>query len=58
MKTADDFKTGTLAAIAGEITTILDFATQDKGDTLENALKVWHEKARNVSFCDFNFTWL
>lgn len=55
MKTADDFKTGTLAAIAGGTTTILDFATQDKGDTLENALKVWHEKARNVSFCDYGF---
>lgn len=55
MKTADDFKTGTLAAIAGGTTTILDFATQDKGKTLEEALDVWHKKANNVSFCDYGF---
>ncbi|MDO4536236.1 MAG: dihydropyrimidinase [Clostridium perfringens] len=53
--TADDFKTGTLAAIAGGTTTILDFATQDKGKTLEEALDVWHKKAYNVSFCDYGF---
>lgn len=54
-KTADDFKTGTLAAIYGGTTTILDFATQDKGKTLEDGLKVWHEKAAGNSFCDYGF---
>lgn len=54
-KTADDFKTGTLAAVCGGTTTILDFATQDKGDTLENALKQWHKKAEDVSYCDYGF---
>ncbi|MGL5615980.1 MAG: dihydropyrimidinase [Sarcina sp.] len=54
-KTADDFKTGTLAAVCGGTTTILDFATQDKGDSLENALKVWHEKADKNSFCNYGF---
>ncbi|SDY36550.1 amidohydrolase family protein, partial [Eubacterium barkeri] len=29
--TADDFKSGTLGAIAGGTTTILDFATQERG---------------------------
>lgn len=53
--TADNFETGTLAAIAGGTTTILDFATQDKGKTLEEALDVWHKKADNVSFCDYGF---
>ena len=53
--TADDFKTGTLAAIAGGTTTILDFATQDKGKTLEEALDAWHKKADNISFCDYGF---
>ncbi len=53
--TADDFKTGTLAAIIGGTTTILDFATQERGKTLEEALDIWHEKADNVSFCDYGF---
>lgn len=54
-KTADDFKTGTLAAICGGTTTILDFATQDKGDSLENALTTWHKKAEGKSFCNYGF---
>lgn len=53
--TADDFYTGTRAAIAGGTTTILDFATQDRGETLEEALKVWHEKADGLCSCDYGF---
>ena len=55
MKTADDFKSGTMAAICGGTTTFLDFATQNKGGTLEDALIEWQEKAKNVSFCDYGF---
>ena len=36
--TADDFATGTRAALAGGTTTILDFATQGKGQTLAQGL--------------------
>ncbi|MDF2610576.1 MAG: hypothetical protein K0R92_2050 [Lachnospiraceae bacterium] len=54
-KTADDFITGTKAAIAGGTTTILDFATQNKGETLSEALNQWHKKARGVSSCDYGF---
>ncbi len=43
--TADDFESGTLAAIAGGTTTIVDFATQNKGETLREALANWHKKA-------------
>ena len=32
--TADDFATGTRAALIGGTTTVVDFATQDRGDTL------------------------
>lgn len=61
--TADDFETGTRAAVAGGTTTIVDFATQYKGDTVLNALKTWQKRAEgkshaNVAFhmaiCDWN----
>jgi dihydropyrimidinase len=54
-RTADNFKTGTAAAIIGGTTTILDFATQNKGETLSEALNNWHNLAKNVSSCDYGF---
>lgn len=54
-RTADDFRSGTLAALAGGTTTIVDFATQDRGGSLEAALSAWHRKARDVSSCDYAF---
>lgn len=55
MKTADDFKTGTRAAIAGGTTCILDFATQNKGESLTEALENWHQMANGMSSCDYGF---
>jgi dihydropyrimidinase len=54
-RTADNFKTGTAAAIIGGTTTILDFATQNKGETLSESLNNWHNLAKNVSSCDYGF---
>lgn len=54
-KTADDFESGTKAAIAGGTTTILDFATQSKGKSLKEGLKEWHLKANNKAYCDYGF---
>lgn len=53
--TADTFSTGTAAAIAGGTTVILDFATQDRGHTLQEALDVWHSRADGRCFCDYGF---
>ncbi|MEF9959583.1 MAG: dihydropyrimidinase [Niameybacter sp.] len=53
--TSDDFASGTRAALVGGTTTILDFATQDKGDTLMNALKMWQQKACGKSYTDYGF---
>ncbi len=53
--TADNFQTGTKAAIAGGTTTILDFTTQNKAETLKEALQNWHEKAEGHSSCDYGF---
>jgi dihydropyrimidinase len=53
--TADDFESGTKAALVGGTTTIIDFATQDKGRTLKEAVRVWHKKAHNKSYCNYGF---
>lgn len=42
--TADNFETGTKAALSGGTTMIIDFATQYQGETLEKALENWHKK--------------
>lgn len=53
--TADDFLAGTRAAIAGGTTTIVDFATQYPGETLEEGLSNWHKKADGKCSCDYGF---
>lgn len=53
--TADDFASGTAAAACGGTTTILDFATQDKGHTLQEALENWRRKAEGRCACNYGF---
>ena len=53
--TADSFASGTAAALAGGTTVILDFATQDKGHTLAEALEAWHSRADGNCSCDYGF---
>jgi len=53
--TADDFYSGTKAAISGGTTLIIDFATQNKGETLKEALQNWHKKADGQASCDYAF---
>ncbi len=53
--TADDFESGSRAAVAGGTTTFIDFATQDRGGTLSEALRAWHEKADGRSYADYGF---
>ena len=52
--TADNFDSGTHAAILGGTTTVLDFATQDRGMTMQQALDLWHRKAVG-SHCNYGF---
>jgi dihydropyrimidinase len=51
--TADDFESGTAAAACGGITTIIDFAVQQKGETLFEALENWRRKADPKVFIDY-----
>ena len=53
--TADKFDTGTKAEIAGGTTCIIDFATQNKGESLAEALENWHVKADGQCSCDYAF---
>ena len=52
--TADNFETGTKAALLGGTTTVLDFATQERGMTMMEAFRKWEGKARNSS-CNYGF---
>lgn len=53
--TADDFSSGSRAAAVGGTTTVIDFATQEKGQTLAQALCNWHAKADGRTFVDYGF---
>lgn len=51
---ADDFETGSKAAIFGGTTTLLDFVTPQKGQSLIDALNKRKAEAKN-SYCDYSF---
>ncbi len=53
--TADDFETGTTAAVCGGTTCVVDFATQYAGDTVLNALNTWKKKAEGKMHCNVAF---
>lgn len=52
---SDDFETGTLAALHGGTTTIIDFAFQTPGKSLGEGLQAWHEKAAGKAAGDYAF---
>lgn len=52
---SDDFFSGTVAAACGGITTIIDFAGAVRGQSLLEALDVWHERAGGKSAIDYGF---
>lgn len=54
-RTADSFATGTRAAVAGGTTTIIDYATQFKGETLADGLANWLALADGSCSCDYAF---
>lgn len=53
--TADNFYTGSRAAIRGGTTTVIDFACPNKGESLQYGLDLWHQKADGKTFCDYGF---
>jgi len=53
--TADNFVTGSRAALLGGTTTVIDFATQYHGESLKKAFANWLAKADGRASCDFGF---
>jgi len=53
--TADDFASGTIAAAVGGTTSIIDFAVQERGGTLRQAVEAWQAKARGKAVIDYGF---
>lgn len=51
---ADDYKTGTIAAAVGGTTSVIDFCLQSKGHTMREALDIWNEKARGKACLDYS----
>ena len=53
--TADDFHTGTLAAVCGGTTTIIPFAAQYKGQSLRRVVRDYHARAAPKAVIDYAF---
>jgi dihydropyrimidinase len=52
---ADDFESGTIAAAFGGTTTLIDFAIQQKGQSLRQAFDTWMKKADRKAAIDYAF---
>lgn len=53
--TADDFESGTVSAVAGGVTTVVDCAVPHRDERLSDALNNWHVKAFSNASCDYAF---
>ncbi|MBA2366984.1 MAG: dihydropyrimidinase [Actinobacteria bacterium] len=54
-RSADDFASGTRAAACGGTTTVLDFATAYRGESVAQGLVTWHAKAEGRAAIDYGF---
>ena len=51
---ADDFESGTRAALSGGTTMVVDFVLPGQGQPLLDGLQMWHNKAGRAT-CDYSF---
>jgi dihydropyrimidinase len=54
-RSSDDFFTGTRAAACGGTTTVVDFATAYRGETVAQGLAAWQAKAAGRAVVDYAF---
>lgn len=52
--TADDFESGTVGAACGGVTTVIDFAMQQKGETVLDTYETWRKKADPKVVIDYS----
>lgn len=52
---SDDYSTGTLAAMHGGTTMVIDFILQTQGKSLYNALGTWKKKSKNKAYGDYSY---
>jgi dihydropyrimidinase len=50
---SDDFETGTIAAVCGGTTTVIDFAAQVKGRSMPEGLERWRKRADGNAVIDY-----
>ena len=53
--TADDWASGTAAAVAGGTTTIVDFSLQDVEGSLADAIETWNGKSEGKAITDYGY---
>ena len=51
---ADDFEYGTVAAVAGGTTMLIDFAIPNPGENLIDTYKTWRKRADPKVVCDYS----
>ena len=51
----EDFYSGTSAAAAGGVTTIIDYALPEPGQTIQGNLEAWQKKAKGKAVIDYGF---
>lgn len=54
-KSADDWTTATRSALGGGCTTVIAFAVQQKGGSMQEAVDAYHELATGNALCDYSF---
>ena len=55
LMSADDFASGTTAAVFGGTTTIIPFAAQHRGQSLRQVVQEYHERARPHAVIDYGY---
>lgn len=52
---SDSYETGTLAALHGGTTTVIDFVLQTQGKSLHHALNAWRSRSNGNCYSDYSF---
>lgn len=52
-RSVDDFYSGTVAAACGGVTTIIDYALPEHGQSIQGSIEAWQKKARDKAVIDY-----